>query len=364
LSTLALENGDTLVGTDRHPIWVIEGEELYRRQAGDHGAGESLGATPGRWVAMGDLRPGDVVVAKEGRVTRVASIATADEVRPVYNIEVEGSHNYAVGQRGLLVHNAEYTQGATNAVRRGAAAPEAPNVRREPLGIPDRGTPSGTANIAGPDAPTRQTASPATAPADRVPRRPVPGSNGDPRVDPSGRNRTTGLPTRTSASVADEAALNNAIAEHRRALASGDAAARTAAGRQLGEIGGERYMQRQPNAALEYRQTTTGGQNDLDLVYRQGNRLVVVDTKGPNAALGARRLNPNNANSPFAMQGSKRYLELTIEAMRESGDAARVNIARELQRALDAGLLDYTAVSTRFSASGTTYFSVKRFILG
>jgi hypothetical protein len=79
------------------------------------GEPESLGATPGhpvfsadrnRWVAAGELRIGERLLAADGSMPRVLSYRLRPEPEPVYNIEVEGDHCYRVGEQGLLVHNA------------------------------------------------------------------------------------------------------------------------------------------------------------------------------------------------------------------------------------------------------------------
>jgi len=86
------------------PILIVlllgtSGEERIRTTA------EHPFAVAGRgWVAATELRLGDVVLATTGTVLVTGLIHTA-ELRTVYNLEVEGSHAYAVGKHGVLVHN-------------------------------------------------------------------------------------------------------------------------------------------------------------------------------------------------------------------------------------------------------------------
>jgi hypothetical protein len=79
------------------------------------GEPESLGVTAGhpvfsadrnRWVAAGELRIGERLLAADGSMPRVLCYRLRPEAEPVYNIEVEGDHCYRVGEQGLLVHNA------------------------------------------------------------------------------------------------------------------------------------------------------------------------------------------------------------------------------------------------------------------
>jgi hypothetical protein len=56
------------------------------------------------WVGVIDLQPGDVVSTATGDAV-VRLIVFTGEVAPVYNLEVEGVHDYFVGDDGVLVHN-------------------------------------------------------------------------------------------------------------------------------------------------------------------------------------------------------------------------------------------------------------------
>jgi hypothetical protein len=56
------------------------------------------------WTKAGDLRSPDRVQSRRGQVV-VTGIAPGD-VRPVYNLRVDGGHTFFVGHVGLLVHDA------------------------------------------------------------------------------------------------------------------------------------------------------------------------------------------------------------------------------------------------------------------
>jgi len=55
-------------------------------------------------MAAGTLKPGDKVQTKEG-ICVLSDISKLEGQHTVYNITVPGTHNYLVGQEGLVVHN-------------------------------------------------------------------------------------------------------------------------------------------------------------------------------------------------------------------------------------------------------------------
>lgn len=58
------------------------------------------------WVAARNLRAGHLIRSLHGdRPLRVVSATPTGERRDVFNVEVEGLHNYHVGAMGALVHN-------------------------------------------------------------------------------------------------------------------------------------------------------------------------------------------------------------------------------------------------------------------
>ena len=83
LFVVTFENGETLTGTGKHPVWSVEGQA---------------------WVALSDLKPRDHVQSREGILQVIEVIRLNDEL-PVYNLEVHGEHVYEVTSAGVLVHN-------------------------------------------------------------------------------------------------------------------------------------------------------------------------------------------------------------------------------------------------------------------
>lgn len=61
----------------------------------------------GAWVQAACLRPGELVRAESGEAVMVASIHFTGRRATVYNLEVEGLHNYRVGRDGVVVHNGD-----------------------------------------------------------------------------------------------------------------------------------------------------------------------------------------------------------------------------------------------------------------
>ncbi|AZZ92956.1 hypothetical protein EUZ85_20370 [Hahella sp. KA22] len=69
--------------TPEHPIWV-EGES---------------------WSRADKLEEGDYLVAYSGKLLRVVSLVYQTDKQPTFNFDVEGNHNYFVGESGAWVHN-------------------------------------------------------------------------------------------------------------------------------------------------------------------------------------------------------------------------------------------------------------------
>jgi RHS repeat-associated protein len=77
-------------------------------------AGDELISTTGEhpffvqgrgWVEARLLRAGDVLLGEEGALIRLDAVAWEEVATTVYNFEVEGLHNYFVGEEEILVHN-------------------------------------------------------------------------------------------------------------------------------------------------------------------------------------------------------------------------------------------------------------------
>jgi RHS repeat-associated protein len=86
----------TVRATPEHPFWV-----------------EQRG-----WLPVGDLQVGDTVRGASGDL-RVASLQSLAEVTDVFNLEVDGDHNYYVGELAALAHNSCFEEIAKHALERG-----------------------------------------------------------------------------------------------------------------------------------------------------------------------------------------------------------------------------------------------------
>ncbi|QDT69093.1 Hint module [Planctomycetes bacterium MalM25] len=108
LVTVTTDSG-AFRATVHHPVWVVAGRELAERPVcTELSPGENEGGSlAGRWVNSHDLRPGDVLIDRHGDQRTVLRTEQAFvSAEPVFNLTVEGLHTYAVGEIGLLVHNA------------------------------------------------------------------------------------------------------------------------------------------------------------------------------------------------------------------------------------------------------------------
>ena len=57
----------------------------------------------GRWTKVEDLSTGDMLLDAKGKSVKIKSISKVDSPITIFNMEVEGTHNYFAG--GFLVHN-------------------------------------------------------------------------------------------------------------------------------------------------------------------------------------------------------------------------------------------------------------------
>jgi len=86
-------NGELIRTTVSHPFYTASGE----------------------WKAAGDLNVGDHVVTMSGEATvEAVAVEKLSEAVTVYNLTVEGEHNYYVAENGVLVHNSCGEAGSTN----------------------------------------------------------------------------------------------------------------------------------------------------------------------------------------------------------------------------------------------------------
>ena len=100
-------DGDTTEATWQHAYWAVRGEDLASRPWLADLAEIPKDATQvGRWVDSCDLRVGDEVLLRDGRIAPVERIEHRPFEGTVYNIGVEELNCYAVGRNSVLVHNA------------------------------------------------------------------------------------------------------------------------------------------------------------------------------------------------------------------------------------------------------------------
>jgi RHS repeat-associated protein len=107
--SLGLDKGSieaTVEATGNHPFWVIAGVDLGGRAAPeDVYPDERALQADGRWIAARDLRPGDVLLTRDGERATIEHLAMRHDQIAVYNITVEDVHTYTVGAFDVLVHN-------------------------------------------------------------------------------------------------------------------------------------------------------------------------------------------------------------------------------------------------------------------
>ncbi len=104
---IAIQMGHiTIHATGNHPFYVLRGERLTSRPLPQDIPKEEQRTTGhGRWVEARDLKEGDVLQNKGGEGLRITGLSSRHEKTEVYNLTVEGYHNYTVHQLGILVHN-------------------------------------------------------------------------------------------------------------------------------------------------------------------------------------------------------------------------------------------------------------------
>jgi RHS repeat-associated protein len=87
--------------TNEHPFYA-----KIKQKSGDLLSSDE--GEEGEWKTAGFLKVGDKILTLEGKWSRILKIEL--EIKPtfVYNFEVEGNHNYFVGEYGVLSHNCEF----------------------------------------------------------------------------------------------------------------------------------------------------------------------------------------------------------------------------------------------------------------
>jgi hypothetical protein len=98
-------DGETIESTAGHPFWVVRGEDLADRNCPKHITPPEGATTPGRWVEAGDVRVGDDLLLRDGRIVAVQAVRREQFKGKVYNFSVAELESYAVGVNNVLVHN-------------------------------------------------------------------------------------------------------------------------------------------------------------------------------------------------------------------------------------------------------------------
>lgn len=76
------------------------------RRAATKTAAKNAVTTKMAWMAAKNLKPGDKVVTKDGRIGTVKAVNAASGLHTVHNFAVEDHHTYFVGDGpGVWVHN-------------------------------------------------------------------------------------------------------------------------------------------------------------------------------------------------------------------------------------------------------------------
>lgn len=98
ISDSGAQHYETLNTTEEHPF-LVERWVPHTKEVGEQGTG-SL-----EWLRADQLQPGMLVRQLSGQAAEVQAIQFTGRLSTVYNFEVEGLHNYAVGHQGFVVHN-------------------------------------------------------------------------------------------------------------------------------------------------------------------------------------------------------------------------------------------------------------------
>ena len=110
---------------------------------------------------------------------------------------------------------------------------------------------------------------------------------------------------------------------------------------------------------------TGSGAYTLDKVYEKDGVFYVFEAKGGGSTLGGKRIDAiNEATGDFhiAEQGSREYLEKTIQDMANSRDLRKMEMAEDLQNALDRGKVKYMVVQQKLTKTGDIgEFTIKEF---
>ena len=95
LYTIQTDNGEITL-TSHHRLYTYR-NDLYQ------------------YIAAEDMKVGDVVMYSNGEYHKIKTIQHKSIKKTVYNLEIEDNHNFYVGEKGILVHNAKLSPIEPNA---------------------------------------------------------------------------------------------------------------------------------------------------------------------------------------------------------------------------------------------------------
>lgn len=108
--TITVEDADNktfaMAVTGEHPVWVSgDSETIAPRREAQIGNQGDIEFGEGAWLRAKDLKQNDRLLSLDGSELYVKHIQIHQGNFTVYNITVEGLHNYAVTDAKIIVHN-------------------------------------------------------------------------------------------------------------------------------------------------------------------------------------------------------------------------------------------------------------------
>lgn len=108
---ITLEDGTLIETTWSHRFWVLEWKTTMTDFAA--AAVYSNGTARGHWEIAENLQISDSFLTTDGNYIRIAAIERIQKEETVYNFTVKSNSTYFVSATGVLVHNENYSEGAT-----------------------------------------------------------------------------------------------------------------------------------------------------------------------------------------------------------------------------------------------------------
>jgi hypothetical protein len=110
--------------SDQPVMTVIQGEKQYQIIKITLNSGDSIEATAEHpfyikgkgWNPASRLKVGQALQLHNGTTVVVKEIDTSVRLEKVYNLTVANTHNYFVGESGVLVHNCKLTKGGKSKI--------------------------------------------------------------------------------------------------------------------------------------------------------------------------------------------------------------------------------------------------------